>query len=423
MKLPIPLLLYTVSTGLVGVAGWQVYEMLPLLKKETRDEATGRGIREGTDKLGLGKGSGPETTNWIYTDSTRAWWAEFKDANFLGKLPPPPDVPKPVGPEETKKPIDVRPLEQIFELVSLVYDSMDQGKGEISHVIVRYKPEANVQPPEWYVRETTAVTTPSAMPRDGVPAPRPGGNPNGPQGKPNPARAMTQMPTSMIGRDVLQRVWVQGDGNPRRDPKLWPPFDDIKLVRVADDAQSAFFIRTPPPQKVGEPAVEVKEEQLFKSAANLDQDVKRELSRINGRDGAPATGQQTAPVAPSANTWLDNEETTRVGKVTNIGRKDEKLFREGADDLMSNINVDPYVGSRSGTKGLRVLNVDPQIAARFGVAAGEVLLSVNNRAVTTKAQAVQFGKGEYQKGVRTFVTKWLANGQEVERIYQASPDR
>jgi len=423
MKLPIPLLLYTVSTGLIGVAGWQVYEMLPLLKKEKRDAATGQGIAEGTDKLALGKGSGPETTNWVYTDSTRAWWAEFKDANFLGKLPPPPDVPKPPGPEETKKPIDVRPLEQIFELVSLVYDSQDQGKGEISHVIVRYKPEANVQPPEWYVRETTAAasTTPSARPGDGVPMTRQGGNPAGPQGKPNPARATTQMPTSMIGRDVLQKVWVQGDGNPRRDPKLWPPFDDIKLVRVADDAQSAFFVRTPPPPKPGEPAVEVKEEQLYKSAANLDQNVKRELSRINGRDGAPATGQQTAPVEPSANTWLDTEETTKVGKVTNIGRKDEKLFREGADDLLSNVNVDPYVG-RSGTRGLRVLNVDPQLASRFGVAPGEVLLSVNNRPVSTKAQAMQFGKGEYQKGVRTFVTKWLANGQEVERIYQA-PDR
>jgi len=165
----------------------------------------------------------------------------------------------------------------------------------------------------------------------------------------------------------------------------------------------------------------VKEEQLYKSAANLDQNVKRELSRINGRDGAPATGQQTAPVEPSANTWLDTEETTKVGKVTNIGRKDEKLFREGADDLLSNVNVDPYVG-RSGTRGLRVLNVDPQLASRFGVAPGEVLLSVNNRPVSTKAQAMQFGKGEYQKGVRTFVTKWLANGQEVERIYQA-PDR
>ncbi|MDO8349109.1 MAG: hypothetical protein Q7T30_02655, partial [Planctomycetota bacterium] len=129
MKLPIPLLLYTVSTGLVGVAGWQAYKMLPLLRKETRDEATSRGIREGTDRLGLGKGSGPVSSAWSYTNSTLAWWSEFKDANFLGKLPPPPeDVLKPPAPP-VAPPVDVRPLDQIIELVSLVYDSKDQGKG------------------------------------------------------------------------------------------------------------------------------------------------------------------------------------------------------------------------------------------------------------------------------------------------------
>jgi hypothetical protein len=32
---------------------------------------------------------------------------------------------------------------------------------------------------------------------------------------------------------------------------------------------------------------------------------------------------------------------------------------------------------------------------------------------------MRFGEGEYQKGVRTFVTKWLSGGQVVERTYQA----
>jgi len=421
MKLPIPLLLYTVSTGLVGVAGWQAYEMLPLLKKETRDAATGKGIAEGTDRLALGKGSGPITSLWKYSNPTLDWWSEFKAANFLGKLPPPPVDPAKPPEKPIEKPVDVRPLEQIIELVSLVYDSKDQGKGEISHVIVRYKQEANVQPPEWYVRETTIATTPAAMTRGDVPPPRAGGNPGGPQGKPNPNRPpTTPMPSSTIGRDVLQKLWIQDGGNPRRDCHLWGQFADIKLVRVRPDALAAFFVRTPLPPKEGEPAVEPKEVELLKSSWGIDQALKRDIDRINGLDGGAATGE-TAPVATTAgNTWIENEETTQVGKVRHIGRKDEKRFREAADDLLANLNVDTFVG-RSG-RGLRVLNVEPELAARFGVAAGEVLLSVNGRAVTTKVQAMQFGKGEYQRGVRTFVTRWLSGGQEVERIYQA-PDR
>ena len=32
---------------------------------------------------------------------------------------------------------------------------------------------------------------------------------------------------------------------------------------------------------------------------------------------------------------------------------------------------------------------------------------------------VNFVKGEYKKGVRRYYTKWLSNGQVVERVYQA----
>jgi hypothetical protein len=44
---------------------------------------------------------------------------------------------------------------------------------------------------------------------------------------------------------------------------------------------------------------------------------------------------------------------------------------------------------------------------------------VNGRSVTSKGQAVNMVKKAYKRGVRTFTTKWLSNGQEVERVYQA----
>ncbi len=431
MKLPFALLLYTSSLGLVGLAGWTVYKMVPLWSKETREAATAKGMKDATDRMGLGRGKGPVSADWQYSKRTADWWAGFKDVNFTGKLPPPP--PPPVDPNHTPEVevvADVRPLDQIIELVSLVYDSRDQGKGELSHVVVRYRLEANVQPPEWYVRETTVTSAgPVASPRD-VAAPRTGGNPNGPQGKPaagagpaNRSRNPTPMPTSLVGREVLQKIWIQGDGDPRRDPKLWPPFADIKLVRVDPDAQSAYFIRIPPPPKAGQVAQEPKEERLVKAAMGLSQDLLQQLHRLQGKSGtAGSTGAESVAQAQSGNTWQDVAENTLVGNVLNIGRKEEQQFRENPDELWEKIHVDTYTSKVGSAKGLQIRSVDTQVAAKYGVVQGDVLIEINNRPVQTQAQAVQFGKGEYRKGVRTFVTKWLSGGQVVERIYQA-PDR
>ena len=81
MKLPIPLLLYTSSLGLVGLAGWTVYRMVPLWSKETREAATGKGMKDATDRMGLGRGKGPVSADWQYSKRTADWWAGFKDVN------------------------------------------------------------------------------------------------------------------------------------------------------------------------------------------------------------------------------------------------------------------------------------------------------------------------------------------------------
>ncbi|MBM4061586.1 MAG: hypothetical protein FJ265_10900 [Planctomycetes bacterium] len=433
MKLPIPLLLYTVSLGLAGGAGWTVYRMVPLLRQQTRQAATTQGMNEATARISVGRSREGVLADWNYGPRAQPWWAEFKAVNFIGKPPPPP----PKGPEEggatqaKEAPRDVRPLEQIMELVSLVYDSKDLGKGEFSHVIVRYKPEANVQPPEWYLRETAAAGpgAPVARPGDVAPPlrfPR-GGAGRGAErdnqgGRGTRAATPTPMPTSLVGREILQKIWIQGDGDPRRDPRLWPPFSDIRLVRVDPSAQSAYFVRTPPPPAPGQPVEQPEEEQLLKVAMGLDQALQRELHRLGGV--APGAAGQPAGAEPSApaGTWLEVDETTLAGNVRHIGRKLETRIRENPDELWEKVHVDTYVSKQSNRRGLQVRNIEPQVAAQFGVSQGDVLLEVNGRVVQTQAQALQFGKGEYKKGVRTFVTKWLSNGQVVERIYQA-PDK
>jgi hypothetical protein len=146
--------------------------------------------------------------------------------------------------------------------------------------------------------------------------------------------------------------------------------------------------------------------------------VLQELRRLQGeavRADTPAAAAQATAVS-----WLDVQETTLVGKVRHVGRNDEKRFRD-SDDFLEQLNVDTYV-SKSGRRGLIVRSVDSQLASSFGVAAGDVLLEVNGQKVESKAQAFSLGKAQYKRGVRTFVTKWLSGGQEVERIYQA-PDK
>lgn len=435
MKLPIPFLLYTTSLGLCGFAGWEVYQLLPLQKKETREAATRLGMKQATDHLSVGGRKSETGADWSYTPANRDWWLSFDEANFIGKLPPPPPEPPKEGDKEKEKPkAPVVPLENIIELVSLVYDSQDDGAGELSHVIVRYKPEANVQPPEWYVRESAAAATSNtASPGDRTPPPRrPGGN-QGFQGRnnrgaqrpqdPQPsAPAPTAMPSQGdASREVLQKVWIQGVGDPRRDPHLWPPFENIRLVRVAPTATSAFFVRGKPPTSGdGNETEKPKEEELIKTTTGIPQEVLRDLALLNGQPDPGAVAKPANPSAPSA--WTEMDETKFLGKVCNIGRKDEALFGQD-DSIYEKAYVDTWQSKQTpGKKGLMFKNVDTALGAKFGISNGEVLLSVNNRAVQSKADAIQFGKQEYKKGVRTFVTVWLSNGQEIERIYQA-PDK
>ncbi len=452
MKLPIPALLYSVAIGLFSWSGWTVYLMVPMWKKEARDAATARGQKDGMDLIARGKGKGVQSDVWVYGPSTANWWEGLKRVNLLGKLPPPPPTAAVSEEEERKKKaleeLDQRPLEEVIELVSLVHDSKELGKGGNSYVIVRYKPEANVEPPEWWVRENTppvAATPGVALPRDT--SPRQGGgralnsppttpptSPPRPAGANPAARAGTSMPTSMTGREILQKIWVQDDGDPRRSSFLWPvksqpaapggkerALGKVRLVKVAPDAQSAFFVREMPIVDPSVPAPAPKEEELLKTTMNISQEVLQETRRLQGK--AKVVAKTGAAVAKgSTGTWMDVQETTRVGQTTHIGREDEKRFRQNADQMFGKMQVDTYISKSSNLRGLVVRNVEPELAGRFGVVTGDVLIEMNGKKVDSKEQAIQFGRADYDKGVRTFSTRWLSNGQVVERTYQA-PDR
>lgn len=439
MKLPTTLLLHVSSVGLLALVGLTVSKMVPHYKPKNQDEAQRAGAEVAKDKLASGRGQGPTSESWNYGGPNAAWWAGFSKVNLIGKLPPPP--PKPVdgnegdngGPPPAKD-VPLRPLAEVIELVSLVCDGKSEGKGGNSHVILRFKPDANVEPPEWWVREN--VSTPAAgagasRPMDGVPPPRGGGNRPASPASAGAARPVGALPVAATNGEKVQRVWVQDDGDPRRSSVLWPikstdgrEVGKVRLVRVAANAESAFFVRELPPLKAGDPPRLQPEEELIKTSMNIPQEVLAEMRRMQGRPGPAAGGSSGGASLPASNgQWIDQTITSRNGNLWNVGREDEQRFRERSDELFERLDVDTYVSKTSSMRGVYVRNVEPELATKFGVSTGDVLLEVNGRKVESKAQAIQAGKADYNRGVRTFTTKWLtSSGQVVDRTYQA-PDR
>lgn len=439
MKLPLPFLLYLTSAGLLGVSGWLLFKAWPDLQPSAGTERSKRGQDKATVKIDDGRRANPPSQDWNYARQPQ-WWQALKTVNLTGKEPPKgPTELQPVV-QAVEPVVNVTPLEDIIELVSLMYDPFKDGRGGQTHVTVKYKATANVQAPEWYVRETQAVAAGA-----GAGAFRPGmdvaAQPNQPQPTqpvrppagarpPQPRGASTPMPMSNVGREFLQRVFVEGDGTVRQGQKLWPPFDNIRLVRVSPDAQVAFFVRElppAPPPKEGEPVPTPKEpaeERLRKSALGLSQDLLEMIDKLQGGNRAAEARGAGDVITSAGSAWVDNPdgETRQVGSNYHVGRNDERLFREDPERLFAAIQAETYVSRVGSTRGVKLNNVEPSMARRFGVAAGEVIVAVNGEPVATKADAIAVGKRQYNRGTRNFVVRFLSNGQFVERTYVA-PER
>ena len=431
MRLPVNLFLYAMSTGLLGLAGYTFTQSLKESDGSLRSKISETGIEEAREKLTKGKGEGPSSTSWNY--QMAPWKARFLAPNLVGKDMRKPDEQQQAV-QETQQPVvaDVRPISDIIELVSLMCDTSTDGKGGQSHVIVRYKDSANVQAPTWYLLENqqgSSPTAPVAGPSDGVGGRqgrpgggRPGGN------RPNQAPT-TPVPGSTAGQEFVQRVWVTGDGTPRNDATLWPPFQDIRLVRVATDARSAYFVRkvaAAAPVEGQDPAAQAKpvEEEVFKTSMQLSDDVMRAVVEIQrGSDKDKPAEIRTANAPQPATGWQEVDETTLVGNKVFVSKKDQQRMQEAPETFLDRVNVDTYVSrTGSGLRGLRVVNVAPEIAARYGVQSNDLILSVNGEPVSTKADAIAVGKRQYNRGVRTFVVRLLSDGREVERVVEA-PNR
>ncbi|HLQ39177.1 MAG TPA: hypothetical protein VK348_15310, partial [Planctomycetota bacterium] len=279
MRLPINLFLFLGSTALLVQGGWFFCQASPQIWAKQPGELHRLGQDDAQRLLARGKSKGPATVSWSYLQQD--WWKLFQTANFTGKLPPKELTKDPA--EEKKEPPkpDQRPLEQIIDLISLMYDPpIADGAGAQTHVVVRYRPEANVEPPPEVLK--LYIATPAAAPmatRDTAPA---AGTPAGKSPAappPRPAatgpnnRAMTALPISSGQREYAQYLKI-GD-------KLWGQYSNIRLVEVSKDCEIAYFSRTVPPIPVDpanpgepgkpDPATPEPREKLFKKGMELSQ--------------------------------------------------------------------------------------------------------------------------------------------------------
>lgn len=224
----------------------------------------------------------------------------------------------------------------------------------------------------------------------------------------------------------MQRVWVKGDGSPRNESTLWPPFQDVRLVRVATDARSAYFVRAGigKPAEGQDPATTPApvEEEVFKTSFEISDDVMKAVTELQRADGKRVVESQAPATNPNGG-WRDVEETTLVGNKVIVSRKDQQMMQQAPETFLDRVNVDAYVSrTGSGLRGLRVLNVAPEISTRYGIQSNDLILSVNGEPVSTKADAIAVGKRQYGRGVRTFIVRMISDGREIERVIEA-PDR
>ncbi len=404
-KVPVKLLLYTLyggATALFAGIGLTFYETTNSQKQAAArftqpDPKRQSPVVEDMERLlKAGRELQPEKKQWRYGPNDTEWWKQFAKVNIIGKVEAPKVDDVPVEPE-TKAPEDTGvKLEDIFVIESLM---CEVGKTNRStHVVLRYKPEANVQPPPEFLASATAPTTRAWAPGDGT------------RGAQPPVGAMPLV----SGPQTDLRHFV------RLEETLWPPYNNVRLDRVSEDAQSAFFTREDPKKE----RALWKVEEVFKNELELDANVVKALRTEQRRERA---GGETKPVdepVAKVSDWQDVEETREVTpRNVHVSRKDFDRFGTESDRIFNeDVAVSSYRARVGNYEGLRVDRVSGQLAS-FGVQPGDVILSINGEAVKSKAQAYSVGRRQYESGTRRFVAEILSARSGLETRTITLPDK
>lgn len=384
MRSSINTLLHLTSFGMLGLAGWLIQQTVttdPRLTAGASTNPSRDGFNTARQLVAQGRNLRPSRPREIY--SNRRWWEQFQQVNLIGRVGEDEEGPGPLPPVEPKK-----LLADLVRLMSLMHQH--DGERDRSQVVIRYREDAEVQIP------VARAHMPDPLPATVLAL----GNRVGDRGR---TRQRTFQPV------------------PRPDPfvqhlrvgeALWEPFGDIVLLRVADDARSAFF-RLPPETGSEEPRTE----QLFKDEMELSQHVARQLTA--------ATPTQVVRDRPERSvSWVPVRETRRVGDGWFISRADDEMIRQNPEELLAKVQIRTYSSPTGATphRGIRIVDVDPELGRRFGVRRGDVILEVNGIPVKSRAEAIDVGTQLSRRGVTVFRVRIMSMGRIEERTYTA-PDR
>jgi len=410
-KLPVNFVLYALyaaSAALVGGIGYTFYSTYKL-KERFGDVALRKQISADVDKLvKAGRDAQPERKNWRYDPDSLPWWKQFSTVNVTGKLPPKPE--ETTAPVEPEKPADTGvKIDDILVIESLLVE-VGESSDQLSHIVVRYKPGVEVRPPAALVAAADGSRPASWTPGDARPA-----------GGPAAGGAPIPMPTTP-GGELRQFVHLE--------EALWPPYDNIRLVEIAEDAHSATFLREDPKKDRSE----WKKETVYKAALDLDPAVVAQLveglrrdraAREQGANGA-AVQPEVVPVPRVQETeWRDVPQTMQVAPGQfHVSRRDHDYVRDNIDRVFNDeVGVSTFRSRVGNVEGLRIDRISPRLA-QFGLEPGDIVLSINGEKVRQKQQVYTIAKRQYQSGVRRFTVEIMSGrGTGVEtRTYTVPRD-
>ncbi|MDP6423699.1 MAG: hypothetical protein QGG14_03100 [Planctomycetota bacterium] len=379
--------IYGLALGLFGLLGYEFYRKTMEKPEGPRDGSAWKKLRK--DLKDVGEKNHGDGLAWRYGAKELPWWERIQHANWTGKLPPKPiDVVTHKESDEPPPPV-VTPIAELVELLAILANGTD-----VARIQIRYK-DANVQVPS--TTDTTASGTGGAAvgagPMDVTP--NAGGGMNSAVGAPF---------HSLVAGDTL-----------------FPPYQAIRFVGVDLNGPAALFER-PDPDPAKKALIK---ERLARNELALSEDhvVAADIAKLGGRRRASSkSSKERAWVKPPG------DETTVMNDVWMISKRDNQRIQIDYNRILTeDIVIEDYRGRKDRKtgerlKGVTVSNVS-RTAARFGVKKGDILIAVNGQRVTGKANAINTGKKQYNRGIRTFDLKFLTSGgREVIRTYRA-PDK
>lgn len=420
MKGPVQLLLYAAIAGLCGGFGWQVYSLWELRTdaEQTRNPRIAQLHKTVDAKLTSAKaevnsGSQGEVD---YNRPQRLWNA-FEKANFHGYEEPEKPDPAEQQPSET---VTQRPKQPpVEDLLTVVFAV--SGNEDSSILTIRYKPEANIEPPEGYAAGLAALSGPGRTggPRDSVGSRSTSRSLN--QGRNNSRSRNANRPTTPRPRPNTFPNSGAATGEYydllRIGDSLWEPHQDVTLIAIDREGNATF-------QRDGEDYTEEEKapQKIYREVAGLSQAILKRLAE--GGFVSTNTPQQVSTASQAQiqqdTGWVETEQTqifeANGRKRVNLARNDPVL--QDARRMFNEEIGAKTISTPGGTKGVQITRL-PSNASQYGVQTGDIVLSINGESVSSRTEAVKVSRAQYDRGRRTFEVEFLRDGRRVTQSFVA----